>query len=87
LNQRSVDPCSAWCHFQQHLRGEPFFADTSDLAVLRDALCAAGRSTADLAYALTDPIAINLRIEPYPLTNPLLRPTMASPLPNIAPTY
>jgi len=38
--------------------------------VLRDALRAAERSTTELAYALADPVGINLRIEPCPLTNP-----------------
>lgn len=72
---------------QQHLRAEPFIADSNDLAILRDALCAAERSTTQLAHTLTDPIGINLRIEPYPLTNPQLHPATTPTQPGIAPAY
>jgi hypothetical protein len=72
---------------QQHLRGEPFVADINDLVVLRDALRAAERSTTELAYALADPLGINLRIEPYPLTNPVTHPSTFLPPPGIAPAY
>jgi hypothetical protein len=71
----------------QHLRRKPFIADTNDLAIVRQALHAAERTTTELAYQLTDPIGINLRTEPYPLTNPVTHPSTVLPPPGIAPAY
>jgi hypothetical protein len=72
---------------EQHLRREPFIADINDLAILREALQAAERSTTELACALIDPLGVNLRIEPYPLTNPLMHLSTTPGQPGIAPTY
>jgi hypothetical protein len=72
---------------QQHLGREPFIADINDLAILRDALRAAEQSTSELAYTLADPVGVNLRIEPYPLTNPLVHLSTVPAQPGIAPAY
>ncbi len=55
---------------EQRLLRQPFIADINDLVVLMRALQTAERSTTVLAYMLADPIEVNLRIEPYPLTDP-----------------
>ncbi len=72
---------------EQQLRREPFIADANDLAILQQALRAAERSITELAYQLTDPVGINLRIEPYPLTNPLMHPSIVQSQPGITPAY
>jgi hypothetical protein len=72
---------------QQHLRREPFIADVNDLAVLRQALRAAERSTTELAYVLAEPVGISLSVDPYPLTDPTMHVSTTPTPPNIAPAY